>query len=80
MTVVNETDDQYKYQIVHITEFCEMIARVADKNFERSEMEHLPLYIKIEHIIDAICEPFGYKVFKTEIKLPADDSASDEDY
>ena len=78
MTVSNETTDLKSYNVIQMSEFCEMIARVAEKKFQKSEMSDISLSEKIGYVIDQISEPFGLqKKHKNDTII--DESASDSD-
>lgn len=56
MTVVAELEPEgmLQYRRLTIPEFLEVIARVAELSFKDSEMEEIPLYQKVEHVLDDI--------------------------
>jgi hypothetical protein len=81
MTVTLEKGDEaHKYQTMHLSEFCEMISRVAVIKFVGSELEKLPLHKKIEYVIDSIFKPFKLKRSDVKSTESPENIASDSDY
>ena len=81
MTVVAELEPegQLQYRKLTIPEFLEVIARVAELNFKDSELEDLPLFQKVEHILDDILPVIGAERVKQTITVE-EFSDSDDDY
>ena len=81
MTVLDELshEGQSSYLKLNKVEFLEFIARASELFFKESEMEELPLYEKVEHVLDDILPIIGAKRVKQEVTVE-EFSDSDDDY
>ena len=81
MSVNNEVENHKQYFILKFVEFIELIGRIAEFKFMSTAMNSIPLYQKIEYILDEI---IPYILPGKERKLPEivelDHSDSDDDY
>ena len=81
MTVISELEPegQLQYQKLTKVEFFEFIARVAELTFKDSEMEEVPLYEKVEHVLDDILPIIGAERVKQVVSVE-EFSESDDEY
>ena len=74
-----EPDGLKLYYKISRVEFLEFLARAADLFFEDSEMEDLPLFEKIEHLLDEVFPLVSATRVKQQITVD-EFSESDDDY
>ena len=54
-----DRDGQAEYLKLNKAEFLEFLARIAELNFKDTEMEEIPLFEKIEHLLNEILPLIG---------------------
>ena len=77
MTVINETKDNKLYDRMKLTEFVEMIGRVADVKYKTQTM--LGLAQKIEFVLDALLGVINVER-QNVTDVVEEESESDDDY
>lgn len=77
MTVARESQNHSSYFSVHLTEFLELIGRIADLKYR--DASGLALYEKIEFLLDMIFELVDFSRVPVNIHVE-EESASDDEY
>lgn len=77
MTNAKESQNNSAYFTVQLTEFLELIGRVAD--FKYSETTGIQLHQKIEFLLDILFELIGVKRYEVAVNKE-EESASDDEY
>lgn len=77
MTVAKESNNHANYQVIHITEFMEMIGRIAELKYR--DTTGLGLSDKVEFLLDVLFTLIDFSRVEVQINLE-EESASDDEY
>jgi len=71
----------YKYDRIVFVEFLEMVGRIAEFKFKGTELESIPLELKIEEILDELLTVLGAGFKRKPVNIEIDEGTeSDSDY
>jgi len=80
MTVVHEEiDGLRRYDKLLFVEFLELLGRVASSRFQGTDLQHEPLVVRLEYIVDSALSIAGLERIEAHQK-DQDWSESDQDY
>ncbi len=79
MSVVIESIDTWQYKQLKFVELLELIGRIAQLKFKGTENEGIPLYKKIEYVLDIVLKMVEMERKDINIKVN-EESESDDEY